>query len=46
MFTATVTSGNGPDAAATPGRRAVAASWADEALLVAVTSAPCCAANA
>ena len=46
MIAVTVVSGNGPAVAVTPGSRAVAASWADEALLVAVTCAPCCAATA
>jgi len=40
--TGTVTSGNGPADAVTPGNRVVAASWAGEApVTVAVTSAPC-----
>ena len=41
-----VVSGKGPAAAVTPGRCAVAASWAAEAWAVAVTSEPCWAANA
>src|SRR5215470_4348073 len=44
-----VVSGNGPEAAVTPGSLVVAASWAAEAwvaLTVAVTCAPRCAANA
>src|SRR5260370_26424741 len=46
MFAVTVVSGNGPAAAVTPGSRVVAASWADEALVVAVTSDAPSAANA
>src|SRR6516165_4057240 len=42
----TVVSGNGPAAAVTSARPVVAASCAGEALAVAVTSAPCWAANA
>src|SRR5215470_1631715 len=46
-LTGTVTSGYGPADAVTPGRWVVAASCAGEApVTVAVTSAPCCAANA
>ena len=46
-MTEMVASGNGPADAVTPGSRAVAASWAGEAPATdAVTSAPCCAANA
>ena len=41
-----VVSGKGPAAAVTPGRCAVAASWAVLAWAVAVTSEPCWAANA
>src|SRR6266567_3551956 len=45
--TETVVSGYGPADAVTPGSRVVAASSAGEApVVVAVTSAPCCAANA
>ena len=46
MVAVTVASGNGPAAAVTPGRCAVAASWAVVAWAVAVTSEPCWAANA
>ena len=46
MVAVTVVWGNGPAAAVTPARPVVAASWAGVALLAAVTSAPCRAANA
>src|SRR5579862_8480228 len=46
MVALTVVSGNGPAAAVTPGSRVVAASPAGEPATVAVTSEPCCAANA
>jgi hypothetical protein len=42
----TLVSGNGPAVPVTPGSRVEAASWAAEALTVAVTSAPRCAAKA
>jgi hypothetical protein len=46
MSAVTVASGNGPAAAVTPGRWAVAASWSVLAWAVVVTSEPCWAANA
>src|SRR5260370_30621957 len=47
VVTETGGSGDGPADAVAPGSRVVAASWAGEApVVVVVTSAPCCAANA
>src|SRR6516165_10307899 len=46
MVAVTVVWGNGPAAAVTPARWVVAASWAGEAWVAAVTSEPCRAANA
>ncbi len=46
MVAVTVASGNGPAVAVTPGACAVLATWAAVALVVAVTSEPCWAANA